>query len=127
MSTDDRKRRTARLAEAAAARSADAAARARRAITKLRTAGQPITFVAVTRTAGVSTSFLYQNAQIRGAITAHRTTSATPATTRAGSPASAESLRTKFATATARNRELTEQLAQLRLENEALRSRLLGH
>ena len=36
-----------------------------------------------------------------------------------------ESLRTKLATAIARNRELTEQLAQLRTENEALRSRLL--
>jgi len=52
MTADDRERRTARLAEAAAARTADAAARARRAITKLHNAGQPITFVSVARTAG---------------------------------------------------------------------------
>jgi hypothetical protein len=64
MTADDRERRTARLAEAAAARTADAAARARRAITKLNATGQPITFVSVARTAGVSTSFLYQHPEL---------------------------------------------------------------
>jgi hypothetical protein len=43
MTADDRARRTARFPEAAAARTADAAARARRAITRLHATGQPIT------------------------------------------------------------------------------------
>jgi DNA-binding transcriptional regulator YdaS (Cro superfamily) len=89
--------------------------------------GQPITFVTVARNAGVSTSFLYQNSQIRDDITARRTATTATATKSAASSASLQSLRTKLATTTARNRELTEQIAQLRIENETLRSRLLGH
>ena len=64
MSADDRERRTARLTAAAAARTTDATARARRAITRLRNTGQPVTFVDVARDAGVSTSFLYQHSQL---------------------------------------------------------------
>lgn len=52
MSADDRERRTARLTAAAAARTTDATARARRAITRLRNTGQPVTFVDVARDAG---------------------------------------------------------------------------
>ena len=81
--------------------------------------------VDVARDAGVSTSFLYQHSQLRDDITNLRTTTTTTATAATGRAASLESLRTKLATAIARNRELTEQLAQLRTENEALRSRLL--
>lgn len=125
MSGDDRERRTARLAEAAAARTTDAAARARRAITRLHNTGQPITFIAVARAAGVSTSFLYQHTQIRDDITARRIVSPAAATTAQSSVAGLDSLRTKLATAIARNRELTDQVEQLRTENEALRSRLL--
>ena len=124
MTIDDRERRTARLAEAAAARTADAAARARRAITNLHNAGQPITFVSVARTAGVSTSFLYQRADLRREIGEHRASTGNHTQT---SPATAtvESLRTKLAVAVGRNRDLTEQIAVLRTENESLRSRLL--
>lgn len=125
MSADDRERRTARLTAAAAARTTDATARARRAIARLRNTGQPVTFVDVARDAGVSTSFLYQHSQLRDDITSLRTTATTTATDATGPAASLESLRTKLTTAIARNRELTEQLAQLRTENEALRSRLL--
>lgn len=125
MSADDRERRTARLAAAAAARTTEAAARARRAITKLRNSGQPVTFVAVARDAGVSTSFLYQHTQLRRDITTLRAAVTTATTTGAKPAASVESLRTKLATAIARNRELTEEIAQLRTENETLRSRLL--
>ena len=125
MSADDRERRTARLTAAAAARTTDATARARRAITRLRNTGQPVTFVDVARDAGVSTSFLYQHSQLRDDITNLRTTTTTTATAATGRAASLESLRTKLATAIARNRELTEQLAQLRTENDARRSRLL--
>jgi len=125
VSAGDRERRTARLGEAAAARTADAAARARRAITKLRNTGEPVTFVAVAREASVSTSFLYQHSQLRNDITTLRTTASDAAATGVKSAASIESLRTKLAAAIARNRELTEEIAQLRTENEALRSRLL--
>ncbi|OBA86875.1 MULTISPECIES: DUF6262 family protein [Mycobacteriaceae] len=125
MTAANRERRTARLAEAAAARSADAAARARRAITKLHNAGQPITFVSVARAAGVSTSFLYQHRDLRCEIGERRTTPASGTSTSTPSSATVESLRTKLAVAVQRNRDLTEQIALLRTENEALRSRLL--
>ena len=125
MTVDDRERRTARLAEAAAARTADAAARARRAITKLHNTGKPITFVSVARTAGVSTSFLYQHPELRREVGEHRThTSGHPSTPTATS-ATVESLRTKLAAAVQRNGDLTEEIAVLRTENAALRSRLL--
>ncbi|KWX23501.1 hypothetical protein AFM11_14600 [Mycolicibacterium wolinskyi] len=126
MTANDRERRTARLAEAAAARSTNAAARAQRAITKLRTAGQPITFVSVARTANVSTSFLYQHTQLRRTIEEYRTSRATPATTPPASSATVESLRTKLTVAMQRNRDLTEELATLHTENTALRSHLLA-
>ena len=125
MTADDRERRTARLAEAAAARTADAAARARRAITKLHATGQPITFVSVARAAGVSTSFLYQHPELRCHIDEHRTRSAGHTSTPAANAATVESLHTKLAVAVQRNRDLTEEIAVLRTENEALRSRLL--
>lgn len=125
MTTDDRERRTARLAEAAAARTADATARARRAITKLRATGRPITFVSVARTAGVSTSFLYQHSELRREVGEHRTRTAGHPHTPTASSATVESLRTKLAVALQRNRALTEEIAVLRTENAALRSRLL--
>lgn len=125
MTADDRERRTARLAEAAAVRTADATARARRAITKLHATGQPITFVSVARTAGVSTSFLYQHPEIRREIDDHRTHKAVHPSTPAASSATVESLHTKLAVAVRRNRELTEEVAVLRTENEILRSRVL--
>lgn len=123
--TADREHRTARLAEAAAARTADATARARRAITKLHATGQPITFVSVARTADVSTSFLYQHPDLRREILERRapaTSSTSVSTTRS---ATVDSLRTKLAVAVERNRDLTEEITVLRTENEALRSRLL--
>lgn len=123
MSDGDCDDRTARLTAAAAARTTSATARARRAITRLHNTGQPVTFIAVARTADVSTSFLYNHPQLRQEIDAKRGTS--PAGTDRSTAASAESLRTKLATAIDRNRELTEQLERLRTENEALRSRLL--
>ncbi len=125
MTADDRQRRTARLAEAAAARTSDAAARARRAITKLHAAGQPVTFASVARTAGVSTSFLYQHPELRRDIGERRAPIASGTSRPTASSATVESLRTKLAVALRRNRDLTEEVAVLRTENEALRSRLL--
>ncbi|ANO02057.1 MULTISPECIES: DUF6262 family protein [Mycobacteriales] len=123
MSEGDRDHRTARLTAAAAARTTSATARARRAITRLHNTGHPVTFVAVARAADVSTSFLYKHPQLRQEIDAKRGTA--PTGTERSTAASAESLRTKLATAIDRNRQLTELLEQLRTENEALRSRLL--
>ncbi len=125
MTTDDRERRTARLAEAAAARSADAVARARRAITKLHSTGQPITFVSVARTAGVSTSFLYQHPELRREVGERRNRTAGHPHTPTASSATVESLRTKLQVALQRNRELVEEVAALRTENQVLRSRVL--
>ena len=96
-----------------------------RAITRLHNSGQPITFTAVAKTAGVSTSFLYQHSQLRAEITSRRTQHAPNETTPSASRATVESLRTKLAAATNRNRQLAEQVAQLTTENQTLRSHLL--
>jgi hypothetical protein len=122
---DDREARTARLAAAAATRTAEATARARRALTKLRSAGQPVTFTSVAESAGVSTSFLYQNADLRQAICDYRRTSS-PARTASANSATVQSLRTKLEVALRRNRDLVEEVAALRAENETLRSSLIG-
>ena len=127
MSAADRAARVSRLTATARVRSVDAEARARRAITRLHTTGQPITFTAIAKAAGVSTSFLYQHRELRTEIAGRRTTSRTP-TKRAQSSslATIDSLRAKLAAATTRNRQLVEDIAQLTAENQALRSRLLA-
>jgi hypothetical protein len=125
VTTDDRQQRTSRLAEAAAARSADATARARRAITKLNHTGEPVTFVSIARTAGVSTSFLYQQTDIRREISEQRHRTASHSRTPTADTATVESLRTKLQVALQRNRDLAEEVAVLRTENEVLRSRVL--
>lgn len=125
MTTDDRDQRTARLAEAAAIRTANATARARRAITRLTAAKQPITFVSVARTAGVSTSFLYQHPRLRREICESRRRPADESHTPSAGSATVESLRTKLQVALQRNRELAEEVTVLRAENEVLRSRVL--
>lgn len=126
MTSADREARTARLVEAAAGRTADATARARRAITKLRHTRQPITFVSVARTAAVSTSFLYQHPELRREIDEHRCNEPGVAKKRNASSVTVESLRTKLQVALQHSRCLTEEVAVLRSENAALRSRLLG-
>jgi len=118
VTTGDREHRTARLAQAAAAR-------ARRAITNLRNTGELITFVSVARTAGVSTSFLYQHPELRHEVGEHRTHTSGHAHVLTASSATVESLRTKLAVAVQRNRELAEEVAVLRTENEVLRSHVL--
>lgn len=95
---------------------------------KLVNSGEHVTFVAVARIGGVSTSFLYQHDQLRRDIEARRV-SGRPARRPAAETASAASLQTKLHVALQRNRELTEEVAVLRTENEALRGRLIevGH
>lgn len=128
MTASDRAARVERLAASAAARSADAESRARRAIMKLENADAPISFVAVARSGRVSTSFLYQHRDLRQQILDRRGPGASP---RRSDPesASAASLRVKLQVALQRNREQAEELAVLRTENEVLRSRVLelGH
>lgn len=124
MTTSDRAARIARLTAAAAARRSDAESRARRAIIKLENVNTPITFVAVARAASVSTSFLYQHPELRGTIEKHRTL--LPTRRRPDrEAASTASLRTKLEVALQRNRELTEEVAVLRAENQTLRSHVL--
>ena len=65
---DIRARRTAVLAAAAKAKSKAKADAADRAIRRLVKRGEPITFQAVQREAGVSHAFLYGNAELRGRI-----------------------------------------------------------
>lgn len=69
-------------------------------------------------------SALYQHPELRREIGEHRTHTAGYPTPTASS-ATVESLRTKLAVALQRNRDLTEEIAVLRTETEALRSRLL--
>ena len=123
MNTSSKDQRISRLAAAAAERSAATRSRAQRSINKLRNKGQPITFVSVAREAEVSTSFLYQNTDLRNEIVRHRRINTSPAPK--ASNATTESLRTKLSTALESNKRLTEQVDTLRLENQALRSRLL--
>ncbi|WP_241548384.1 DUF6262 family protein [Gordonia alkanivorans] len=127
MTAGDRAARTARLTAAARVRSADAEARARRAITRLHNSGQPITFTAIAQAAGVSTSFLYQHRELRTDIIGRRNSHApnTKGRAQSVSPATLDSLRAKLTAATARNRQLAEHIGQLTAENQALRSRLL--
>ncbi|MBZ4632890.1 hypothetical protein H7I87_19665 [Mycobacterium timonense] len=121
----DRANRVERLAAAAAARTAEAESRARRAIIKLETAGQPVSFVSVARTGRVSTSFLYQHPELREEIVRHRNHSRrTPRP--APEKASADSLRAKLRVAMDRCAALTAEVAELRAENEALRSTLIA-
>lgn len=129
MTADDRERRTAHLAEAAAARTADAASRARRAIMRLESTSEAVTFVAVARCGQVSTSFLYQHCDLRQEITSRRNCGTSSQRRPDPASATAASLRVKLQVALQRNRELVEELSVLRTEKEALRSRVLelGH
>jgi hypothetical protein len=65
---DIRARRTAVLTAAAKAKSKAKSAAADQAIRRLVRKGQPVTFQAVQREAGVSHAFLYGNAELRGRI-----------------------------------------------------------
>lgn len=66
--SDIRARRTAVLAAAAKAKSAAKADAADKAIRQLVRRGEPVTFQAVQREAGVSHAFLYANADLRSRI-----------------------------------------------------------
>jgi hypothetical protein len=68
MTDDDRARRSAILDAAAKAKSRTKTAAAEQAIRALVKRGEPVTFQAVCREAGVSQAFLYNNADLRSRI-----------------------------------------------------------
>lgn len=68
-----------RLVQAAKARHDDTMRRAAKALHQMAKAGEPITFVAVARRAGVSTDFLYNTPTLRSKITELRSAGSVPA------------------------------------------------
>ena len=120
-----REARRLRLAAVAAKRASDTEARARRALMTLRQRGEAITFAAVAQAACVSESYLYAHGdlapeirRLRGAVVSRRGKATVD-------QATAESLRTKLHVVTARVVELEEELAQAKIENQALLSELV--
>lgn len=89
--TDGRARRVAVLATAAKAKSEAKTKAAEQAIRSLVKRGQPITFQAVQREAGVSHAFLYGHPELRGRIECLRA-QARPAPIRADPAESADTL-----------------------------------
>ena len=113
-------RNTSGLAQAAEERRQRALDRARKALRRLERAGEPISFQAVAREAGVSRPFLYSQAQLRGEIerlrAAHlEATDTIPTAQRASEP----SLK-------ARNQMLLDENRRLRVEVAGLREELAG-
>jgi hypothetical protein len=102
---------------AAAARSADATARARRALRELHRRGAEVNFAAVAAIAGVSRQFLYSTPELRDEINTlrgerHAALSHIPAADRA----SDASIRTRLRAALDDNQRLRDENARLRDE-----------
>lgn len=116
--TDNRRH----LLEAAAASHLNAVAKARRALRELDRSGQPITFHAVAKAAGVSRSWLYRDADMRGEIERLRAATASPAGLPAAQRATADSIRQQR---DALNAELTRARQEIRDLREQL-ARQLG-
>jgi len=114
-------RNTTGLREAADRRSGRAAERARRAIRRLEQAGEPVSFQAVAREAGVSRQYLYAVDPLRGEIERLRAVhlDAANATIPPTQRASEASLK-------ARNQMLLDENRRLRAEVDGLREELAG-
>jgi hypothetical protein len=124
-SAQARQKRTERLAETAAKRSADAEANARRAIIRLDQRNQPVTFATVAAASGVSKSYLYAHTAISATIRSHRSArEPTPGRPRE-EQATVASLRTKLHVVTTRLHEVEAHLRQARAENETLLGELV--
>jgi hypothetical protein len=110
---------TRHLLAAAAARHDAALQRSRGAIEDLDRAGDPITFTAVARAAGVSRGWLYKQPDLRGAVIQLRRdhpTAATP-TMPAAQRATTDSLRQRLDSA-------RDEITHLRADNATLRRQL---
>src|ERR1700704_303064 len=95
-SAETRQARTERLTDAAAKRSADTEARARRAIIRLDQQNKPVTFASVAALAGVSKSYLSAHPALSTAIRSHRSDGRPAPTRPREEQATTASLRTKL-------------------------------
>jgi hypothetical protein len=104
------------LAAAAARRHELTRSRAIQAIRELDRTSQPVTFSSVAAAAGISRSWLYTQPDIRSQIGQLREAGGIPraAAVPARQHATDASLRSRLATATERNRQLSEENARLR-------------
>lgn len=127
MMTSDRDARINNLRAATARKSADAEARARRAIIALENTGRPINFNTVAAEGKVSKDFLYRNVDLRRRIIDRRRS---PATSASASPAAVRSheasAAVKLSVATAALQALRHENQQLREENARLQGDLLA-
>jgi hypothetical protein len=108
------------LTQAAADRHQAALQKARDAIARLDSTGQPVNFSAVAAAAGVSRDTLYRDPGIRDLITRMRTAPSRAAATRTAERATAESLRALLSTTRA-------EITRLRAENAILREQAARH
>ena len=113
-------RNTAGLQESAERRRERAVERARRAIRRLDKTGEPVSFQAVAREAGVSRQFLYGQGQLRGEV--ERLRAAHLEAAEAIPPAQ----RASETSLKARNRMLLDENRRLRAELAGLREELAG-
>ena len=104
------------LAASAARRHELTRSRAIHALRELDRTGGAVTFAAVAEAAGISRSWLYTQPDIRGQIQSLRDTGrqSRPAAIPDRQRATDASLRSRLATATERNRQLTEENCRLR-------------
>jgi hypothetical protein len=124
-SAETRQARTERLTDAAAKRSADTEARARRAIIRLDQQNQPVTFASVAAAAGVSKSYLYAYTDLSTAIRNHRSATHSASPRPHEEQATVASLRTKLHVVTTRLHKVEAHLRQARAENETLLGELV--
>jgi hypothetical protein len=104
------------LRETAAARSLDAAERARRALVELDRRGATITFAIVAARASVSRQFLYSQPDLRADIERLRGQQRAPARLPVRDHASDQSIRSRLGAALDENKRLREEIAALREE-----------
>lgn len=108
---------TAGLQAAAAARSADAAVRARRALIELHDGSETISFVSVAARAKVSRQFLYAHTELRAEIERLRgELEPAPARRPPRERASDESVRTRLHAALEENKRLRDGINEIRAE-----------
>jgi glutamate 5-kinase len=125
MQSERQHARNAALTTLARRRSSEKMAAAQRAITSLHAKGKEVTFDSVAAAAGCSVGYLYKNSELAARIKALRSEAPRSVGSRAASPSSEGSLRTKLEAATRRNRALEAEVARLRHENRSLLSRVL--
>jgi hypothetical protein len=119
--TPQREPNTTGLADAAERRTARSLARAREAIRRLERAGEPVSFQAVAREAGVSRQFLYSQARLRDEIERLRA-----AHLERGDSSLPTAQRASDASLKARNQLLLDENRRLRDELAGLREELAG-